>query len=109
MNIRTIHLLISSVVFLACGACVWVKPVPQSDKVQIITVADTLRECEHLGRSTAITMDKILEVDRNAEKIKGELEALARNNAVEMGGDSIMAISQPKDGRQTFAVYRCRK
>ena len=109
MTMRTIPITLLCALCLFTTACVWVKPLPDSNKVQLITVPDSLKDCEHLGRTTAITKDKILDVPRNADTIQEELEALARNNAIEMGGDSLTAVSQPKDGRQTFGVYRCQK
>jgi hypothetical protein len=36
------------------------------------------------------------------------LVALARNEAALMGGDTVVAESPVKDGRQLFGVYRCR-
>jgi hypothetical protein len=41
-------------------------------------------------------------------KVAGELEALARNEAALMGGDTVVAELPVKDGRQVFGVYRCQ-
>ena len=32
---------------------------------------------------------------------------LARNSAINLGGDTVVADGEIKDGMQTFKVYRC--
>ena len=44
---------------------------------------------------------------RGEEKVKKELEALARNSAANMDGDTVVPITDIEDGKRTFAVYRC--
>ncbi len=46
---------------------------------------------------------------RNEKKIADELVALAKNEAVRMGGDAVVAQGAPKDGFQKFSVYLCEK
>jgi len=44
---------------------------------------------------------------RDAEKIKTELETLARNEAIRLKGDTLVAATEIQDGEQTFKVYKC--
>ena len=44
---------------------------------------------------------------RLPEHMMEELKLLARNSAVDLQGDTVVAITPVAGGRQTFAVYRC--
>jgi hypothetical protein len=35
------------------------------------------------------------------------MQALARNSAADMGGDTVVPVSEIQDGKQTFEVYKC--
>jgi hypothetical protein len=51
---------------------------------------------------------EIANVDRKQTKVATELETLARNYAVGMGGNTIVAEDvMTDDGQQTFIVYNC--
>ena len=51
---------------------------------------------------------EIAKVDRKQAKVATELETLARNYAVGMGGNTIVAEDEiTEDGKQTFVVYSC--
>ena len=63
--------------------------------------------CEKLGKTTVSLLDKVVGVDRSAEKVRGELETLARNSAADIGGDTVVAASEITDGKQAYDVYRC--
>jgi hypothetical protein len=88
-------------------ACTWVKTTPEGEKV---TVADGtgVSNCERKGEVESALKSRVAGVERNATKVAGELEALARNEAAKMGGDTIVAESNVRDGKKTYGVYRCR-
>jgi hypothetical protein len=46
-------------------------------------------------------------VSRNQTRVGEELATLARNSAAQLGGDTVVAITEIVDGSQTFAVYQC--
>jgi hypothetical protein len=51
---------------------------------------------------------EIAKIDRKQSKVAIELETLARNYAVGMGGNTIVAEdAMSNDGEQTFIVYNC--
>jgi len=51
---------------------------------------------------------EIAKVDRKQTKVAIELETLARNYAVGMGGNTIVAEdAMTDDAQQTFIVYNC--
>lgn len=91
----------------ALHACTWVKPTEEGAKVVVSDNAG-VSKCVAKGELTSTLKSRVGAFERNATKVAGELETLASNEAALMGGDTIVAKSDVKDGRQTFAVYKCR-
>jgi hypothetical protein len=100
-------LLIALILLPGFAACTWVKP---TDAGAQVVVADSsgISNCERKGEVESVLKSRVGAFERNATKVAGELETLARNEAAKMGGDTIVAESNVRDGKQTFAVYRCR-
>ena len=88
-------------------ACTWVKATEGGEKV-VVSQAQGISNCERKGAVDSVLKSQVAGVQRNAAKVAGELETLARNEAARMGGDTIVAESGIQDGKQTFGVYRCR-
>ena len=88
-------------------ACTWIKPTTEGEKVRVAQ-ANEVRDCERKGEVASILKSRIAGFERKPGKVAGELEALARNEAALMGGDTVVAESPVKDGRQLFGVYRCQ-
>ncbi len=93
---------------LFVSACTWVELSDDGKKIRIVTPAD-VKTCKKIGTVNVALKDKIAGFDRDEDKVKRELENLARNTAIEMDGkaDSIVPSSPIKDGKQTFDVYNC--
>ena len=91
---------------LHVAACTWVDVSQEGEKVRVLT-ADEVSSCEHLGKTTVKTAAKVTGLERHVHKVQGELNILARNSAVELGGDTVVPIDTPVEGRQVFEVYRC--
>ena len=91
---------------ISFSACTWVKLTPEGEKVRVLS-AEEVKSCKKLGTTRTMLKDKIAGVGRNAEKVKKEMETLARNSAVDMGGDTVVPVSAIEDGKQVFEVYRC--
>ena len=89
------------------GGCTWVKLTEPGSNVRVGTVAQAA-SCTKLGATHAKTSTRIAFFSRSAKKVDSELESLARNEASEMGGDTIVAQGPASsEGRRTFDVYRC--
>ena len=58
-------------------------------------------------RRDRLIVGRRLRIDRNREKVRKELETLARNHTDELNGDTIVPASAIENGKQTFDVYRC--
>ena len=91
---------------LTLTACTWVKLTPDGEKVTVST-ANEVQSCTKTGKTTVSLKADIAGVERNREKVKKELETLARNSIAGIKGDTIVPASEIKNGKQTFDVYRC--
>ena len=89
------------------AACTWVKNTPEGAKIRVAQAGE-IGNCESGGEITASLKSRVGGFERKPGKVAGELETLARNEAATMGGDTIVAASPVKEGRQTFRVYRCK-
>ena len=100
------YAVIAGVAALASG-CTWVKLTEPGMQVRVSTVAQAA-SCTKLGATHTKTSTRIGFFSRSAKKIDSELESLARNEASEMGGDTIVSQGPASsEGRRSFDVYRC--
>ena len=88
------------------SGCTWVQPHAGAESIRASNAAD-VRRCEQIGSTTAQTADTLFIFNRRDVKIRSELVALARNEALKMGGNTIVAASPIREGEQVFNVYRC--
>mgnify|MGYP001034219958 CR=1 FL=1 len=93
---------------LLSTACNWVEISDEGKAIRIVSMED-VANCKRVGKIFAQLKDQIAGFDRNEEKVKREIETLARNTAAasDLGGDTIVPITSIKKGKQTFAVYKC--
>lgn len=69
--------------------------------------AGEVSSCTRLGEASATVKDRVWVYERSPLTVEKELAVLARNEALKMGGDTVVSIGPPVDGRGEFAVYRC--
>ena len=93
-------------VVLLLSACSWVKMTPEGEEVTVAKAAH-VANCKFAGTTTVSVKSDIASFKRDAEKMKTELETLARNEANKLKGDTIVPVSEIKDGEQTFKIYKC--
>jgi len=91
---------------LSLGACAWVALTPAGEKVRVLEASE-VASCEELGNTTVSLLAKVAGINRNEEQVAKELSMLARNAGADMGGDTIVAISPVKEGKRSYAVYKC--
>ena len=90
--------------FLA--SCSWVKLTEEGEKVSVRDASE-VSDCKKVARTTAELRSKVMGINRNADKVKKELETLARNAAVDYGGNVVVPESEIMEGKQSFNVYNC--
>ena len=101
------YLLLALISILFISGCTWVHLTSEGELVQKVTASD-VEECKRIGEATVSVKAKVAGINRSSEKIAGELLILGQNAASEMDGDTIVPVSDIKEGEQTFNVYRCR-
>jgi hypothetical protein len=91
---------------LALGGCNHVPLEPEAGTVLVLQ-PDAVRECNRLGSTKVEVLDKVLFFRRGTVKMGTELANLARNAAVDMGGNAISPESGIEKGKQKFGIYSC--
>jgi hypothetical protein len=90
--------------------CTWVPLKPEAEAVRVAASADAVLGCKQIGQIKAHTKSSVGIFDRSDDTIRTELESLARNDAVGMGANAVLAEGPPNmDGEQKFMAYRCPK
>lgn len=89
------------------GACAWVKPSPQAEQVKVVSL-EAVKDCAEAGTTHVSVLDKLGKLRRSEGKVATELATLARNSAVQLGGNAVVPLTDIVDGAQTFAVYKCK-
>ncbi|MFQ5993649.1 MAG: DUF4156 domain-containing protein [Acidiferrobacterales bacterium] len=103
---KTVILLVPVVALMLMGAK-WVKLTPEGEKVRVLEEQE-VGTCKRLGKTNVrLKDDYVFGIKRSEKKVKKELHILGRNSAADMGGDTIVAVTEPKEGAQKFAVYKC--
>jgi len=87
-------------------ACTWVKPETGADAVALRT-ADEVMGCERVSQTTVSVRDRVAGVQRSASKVQEELDTLARNSAIDVGGNAIVSEERIEEGKQRYGIYRC--
>jgi hypothetical protein len=88
------------------SACTWVEVTDEGESVVLGSQAN-VRGCQQLSTTNVSVKDHVGPINRSADKVATELQNLARNEAARLGGDTIVPVAEPSDGRQSFMVYRC--
>lgn len=94
------------VTILSLAACASIKLTHGGEKARVLSSGE-VANCQKRGATTVSVKPTLLTIPRQQTVIAKELQILARNSAVNMGGDTVSAISKIDNGQQTFAVYRC--
>jgi hypothetical protein len=103
---RLLQFLAVCLVSLAAVSCGWVELTAEGEKVRVLTASEVAK-CQRLGKTTASVTEKVAGVRRHDEQILSELTIIARNAAINLDGDTVVAVGEEKDGKQVFDVYRC--
>lgn len=104
---KKISLLLAVTVSLTTAACSWVKVSEQGGSVAVANAAN-VRSCEKVRTVSVKVKDNFVgSMKRSPEKVATELTNMARNEASQFGGDTIVPVSLVQDGRQSFDVFKC--
>lgn len=104
---RVVVVVVVVALALAGSACTWIQPKEGTEDVALVK-AHFVQQCQKIGSANALVPHKIIGLKRRKGKVADELIVLAKNEALGMGGDTIVSASKVDQGQQRFDVYRCR-
>lgn len=93
-------------VALVVTGCAFTEVEPEARQVEVLEAA-RVTNCERLGQTRVSVAHKVGFIPRHANAIQKDLHVLARNSAVDMGGDTVTPMGEPTNGKQTYGVYDC--
>ena len=91
---------------LLAPGCAWVSLERGAEAVSVRS-AGQVEACERLGKTHTRTLERIGPIPRRQGPVGQELERLARNEAVRMGGNAVAPLDEEREGEQTFGIYAC--
>jgi hypothetical protein len=99
------HLAAGLIATVLASGCTWVHMAPGASAVRVVTSAPA--GCEPRGEVEVSVKSALGPYERNALRVREELETLARNEAPGLHADTVQPLSEPVDGKQRFAAWRC--
>lgn len=93
-------------VLLLSACATWVKLDDGAENIRLVA-ADEVVNCDRLGSTNVSVRDQVGFYKPRPRQVERELANLARNSALELEGDTIVADSAVDEGRQRFSIYRC--
>ena len=100
-----LKILASVTACLIASGCTWVHMAPGASAVRIAPSAPT--GCQKLGEVEVSVKHSVAFIERNQLRVRDELETLARNEGPGLGADTMHALTDPLNGTQRFAAWRC--
>lgn len=97
--------LLTVAALLATTACTWVKVPPEAQQV-IVMPASRVGDCQRIGTVSSSVKATILTIPRDGNKVRNELDDLARQQAVPMGANTLVRQSV-SDGKGHYVAYLC--
>ena len=99
--------IISTSLLMGCANS-FLKPAAGSERV-LLMKTNQVTHCQSLGKVNVNVVTKVGIYNRDADAVEANLLQLGQNNAVELGGDTLVKDSTPEFGKQIFAVYKCKR
>lgn len=98
---------IAFALLLSACASEFIKPSPGSDQV-VLATPQQVGGCTPLGKVSVNVLAKVGIYTRDMQAVDNNLLQLGRNEAVALGGNTLVKDHMPEYGKQVFAVYKCR-
>jgi len=87
-------------------ACTWVQPEPGAAGIALLEPQEAL-DCQRRGQTTVSVRDRVAGVQRSPAQVTEELRTLARNSAIDLGGNAIVEEEMIDTSKQRFGIYSC--
>jgi hypothetical protein len=92
---------------LLTSACTGVEPASESETVRLAEPSQ-ISNCQFAGITTVSVKVHVTSHGRDSDRVRIELQILAKNEAVKLKGNTIVPATGIKDDEQTFNIYRCQ-
>jgi hypothetical protein len=97
--------LLIAVALVAATACTWVKVPPEAQQV-IVVPANRVSACNRIGTVSSTVKATVMTIPRDGNKVRNELDDLARQHAVTLGANTLVRQSIV-NGKGTYVAYHC--
>ncbi|MCP5040071.1 MAG: DUF4156 domain-containing protein [bacterium] len=87
------------------GACSFVGLESEAQSIRVLE--SEAPDCEALGTTRVEVLEKIGFLFRNTQKVSDELDTLARNAALGLGGNAVAALGPIEAGTRRYRILRC--
>lgn len=98
----------SAFVMVFSGCASQLIEVEQGSERVSVADANQVASCESKGKATVSVLTKVGFISRSVDAVEANLLQLARNSALDIGGDTIVKDEMPEFGKRTFAIYKCK-
>lgn len=106
MRTTSISIVASVSLALLIPGCTFVSL--QTDASHVARIeAPAAPDCEELGITRVEVLHEVGFLTRNPSKVEGELDILARNAAVDLGGNTVVPSGPVEAGKRAYRVLRC--
>lgn len=78
-----------------------------ADQVVLAKESD-VSKCKSLGRSTLSVLSSVGPLTRSAEAVEENLLQMARNEAIDKGGDTVVKGNSMEYGKRSYEVFKCK-
>ncbi len=96
-----------AVVAIALSSCSWVRLNEGAGGVRVLDSGASVSGCQYKGEISTSVTNRLAGLERNSIKVADELETLARNEAAQLGANTLRPESEPVAGEQRFTAYVC--
>jgi hypothetical protein len=92
---------------LAGCSSMFIEKRPMAWEIPVVEPA-AVANCESKGGTLVSVPAYVWMIKRDDEAIEENLLQLARNAAMDAGGDTLVKGDSPESGRRNYAIYKCR-
>ena len=92
---------------LGLSACTWVPMAPEASAVHVVSAGAAPAGCDKRGDINVSVKHSVAFYERNALRVRDELETLARNKAPSVPANTLQPLGEPAGGSQNFAAWNC--
>lgn len=92
--------------FIGITACSFVSLDPQARDVNVLGNVTSAKGCKFVGNTTVSLWSKA-DTFQSQKTVESQLDTLARNQAITMGGNTVAANSEINNGQRSYSVYNC--